>query len=34
MVGINGYYTNLAMIMNTIRFLVPAGGKRLPRSPD
>jgi len=32
--GINGYYTNLAMIMNTTRFPIPAGGKRLPRFPD
>jgi 4-carboxymuconolactone decarboxylase len=32
--GINGYYTNLAMIMNTTRFPIPAGEKRLPRFPD
>jgi 4-carboxymuconolactone decarboxylase len=32
--GINGYYTNLAMIMNTTRFPIPAEGKRLPRFPD
>ena len=32
--GINGYYTNLAMIMNTTRFPIPADGKRLPRFPD
>src|SRR5262249_61183247 len=32
--GINGYYTNLAMIMNTTRFPIPAGGRRLPRFPD
>ena len=32
--GINGYYTNLAMIMNTTRFPIPADGKRLPRFPE
>ena len=32
--GINGYYTNLAMIMNTARFPIPADGKRLPRFPE
>lgn len=32
--GINGYYTNLAMIMNTTRFPIPADGMRLPRFPD
>src|SRR5436190_11627993 len=29
--GVNGYYTNLAMIMNTTRFPIPGDGKRLPR---
>ena len=32
--GINGYYTNLAMILNTARFSIPADGKCLPRFPD
>jgi len=32
--GINGYYTNLAMILNTARFSIPADGKRLPRFPE
>jgi 4-carboxymuconolactone decarboxylase len=32
--GINGYYTNLAMILNTTRFQIPADGKRLPRFPE
>lgn len=32
--GINGYYTNLAMILNTARFSIPAEGKRLPRFPE
>ena len=34
LVGINGYYTFLAMAMNTSRMPVPADGKRLPRFPD
>jgi 4-carboxymuconolactone decarboxylase len=32
--GINGYYTNLAMILNTARFSIPPDGKRLPRFPE
>jgi 4-carboxymuconolactone decarboxylase len=32
--GINGYYTNLAMILNTTRFPIRADGKRLPRFPE
>jgi 4-carboxymuconolactone decarboxylase len=32
--GINGYYTNLAMTLNTARFPIPADGKRLPRFPE
>ncbi len=32
--GINGYYTFLAMAMNTSRMPIPADGKRLPRFPD
>jgi len=33
-VGINGYYTSLAMAMNTTRMPIPADGKRLPRFPE
>src|SRR5262249_9075175 len=32
--GISGYYTNLAMTLNTARFPIPAGGQRLPRFPE
>jgi 4-carboxymuconolactone decarboxylase len=32
--GINGYYTALAMAMNTTRMPIPADGKRLPRFPE
>jgi 4-carboxymuconolactone decarboxylase len=32
--GINGYYTNLAMTLNTARFPIPADGARLPRFPE
>jgi hypothetical protein len=32
--GINGYYTSLAMTMNTTRYAIPADGKRLLRWPD
>jgi 4-carboxymuconolactone decarboxylase len=32
--GINGYYTALAMAMNTTRYPIPADGKRLPRWPE
>ena len=32
--GINGYYTALAMAMNTTRMPIPGDGKRLPRWPD
>ena len=32
--GINGYYTALAMAMNTMRMPIPADGKRLPRWPE
>jgi 4-carboxymuconolactone decarboxylase len=34
LVGINGYYTFLAMAMNTSRMPIPADGKRLPRFPE
>jgi 4-carboxymuconolactone decarboxylase len=34
LVGISGYYTFLAMTMNTARSAVPAGGQRLPRLPE
>lgn len=34
LVGINGYYTLLAMVMNTDRMPISAQGKRLPRFPD
>jgi 4-carboxymuconolactone decarboxylase len=34
MVAISGYYTSLAMVMNTTRMPIPPGGKRLPRFPD
>jgi len=33
-VGINGYYTFLAMAMNTAHYRVPANGLKLPRFPD
>lgn len=33
-VGINGYYTFLAMAMNTTRYPLPAGAKGLKRFPD
>jgi 4-carboxymuconolactone decarboxylase len=33
-VAINGYYTSLAMAMNTTRMPIPADGKRLPRFPE
>lgn len=33
-VGINGYYTFLAMAMNTSRMALPADGKPLKRFPD
>jgi 4-carboxymuconolactone decarboxylase len=32
--GINGYYTSLAMTMNTTRYAIPADGKRLLRFPE
>ena len=32
--GINGYYTFLAMAMNTSRMPIPADGKKLPRFPE
>ena len=32
--GINGYYTSLAMTMNTTRYAIPADGKKLPRFPE
>jgi 4-carboxymuconolactone decarboxylase len=32
--GINGYYTGLAMAMNTTRMPIPADGKHLPRFPE
>jgi len=32
--GVNGYYTALAMAMNTTRFPIPADAKRLPRWPE
>jgi len=32
--GINGYYTALAMAMNTTRYAIPPDGKRLSRWPD
>ena len=34
LVGINGYYTFLAMAMNTSRMPMPADGQRLPRFPE
>jgi 4-carboxymuconolactone decarboxylase len=34
LVGINGYYTLLAMAMNTSRMPTPANGPRLSRFPD
>jgi 4-carboxymuconolactone decarboxylase len=34
LVGINGYYTFLAMTMNTTRYPVPKDGLRLPRFPE
>jgi 4-carboxymuconolactone decarboxylase len=34
LVGINGYYTFLAMMMNTDRMPISAAGKKLPRFPD
>ena len=34
LIGINGYYTFLAMMMNTDRMPISAEGKRLPRFPD
>ena len=32
--GVNGDYTGPAMTMNTMRYVIPADGKRLPRFPD
>jgi 4-carboxymuconolactone decarboxylase len=32
--AINGYYTLLAMTMNTTRMPIPADGKKLPRLPE
>jgi 4-carboxymuconolactone decarboxylase len=32
--GINGYYTGLAMVMNTTRMPIPADGKPLRRFPE
>ena len=32
--GINGYYTGLAMQMNTTRMPIPAEGKHLQRFPE
>lgn len=34
LVGINGYYTLLAMQLNAARYGVPGGGTSLPRLPD
>ena len=34
MIGINGYYTFLAMQLNSARFPLPDGGTRLPRFPE
>jgi 4-carboxymuconolactone decarboxylase len=34
LVGINGYYTFLAMTMNASRYPLPPGGKKLPRFPE
>jgi 4-carboxymuconolactone decarboxylase len=34
LVGINGYYTFLSMVMNTSRMPVPKGGAALKRFPD
>jgi 4-carboxymuconolactone decarboxylase len=34
LVGINGYYTFLAMQMNVARYGLPAGGEALPRLPE
>lgn len=34
LVGVNAYYTLLAMVMNTDRMPISAQGKRLPRFPD
>ena len=33
-VAISGYYTSLAMVLNTTRMPIPASGKRLPRFPE
>jgi 4-carboxymuconolactone decarboxylase len=32
--GVVGFYTTLAMVMNTTRHELPQDGKRLPRFPD
>lgn len=34
LVGINSYYTLLAMQMNVARYAIPKDGKKLPRFPD
>jgi 4-carboxymuconolactone decarboxylase len=33
-IGITGYYTYLAMVLNTARYPVPAGAATLPRFPE
>jgi 4-carboxymuconolactone decarboxylase len=33
-VAVSGYYTSLAMVLNTTRMPIPAGGKRLLRFPE
>jgi 4-carboxymuconolactone decarboxylase len=34
LIGVNGYYTFLAMAMNTTRMELPKDGKRMPRFPE
>jgi 4-carboxymuconolactone decarboxylase len=34
LIGVNGYYTFLAMTMNTTRMELPKDGKRMPRFPE
>lgn len=34
LVGINGYYTFLAMQMNTAQYAIPKDGEKLPRFPE
>jgi len=33
-IGLQGYYTLIAMTLNVSRFELPKDGRRFPRSPD